>query len=79
MQGITIAIPDDLKDWVSRKTESGEYADPSDYVSGLIRQDQERAAKIEAMQKAVDAGLTSGVGNRTADQLFQAAKQKANR
>ncbi len=79
MQGITIAIPDDLKDWVSRKTESGEYADPSDYVSGLIRQDQERAAKIEAMQKAVDAGLASGVGNRTADQLFQAAKQKANR
>ncbi|MBC2774391.1 type II toxin-antitoxin system ParD family antitoxin [Rhizobium sp. AQ_MP] len=78
MQGITIAIPDDLKDWVSRKTESGEYADPSDYVSGLIRQDQERAAKIEAMQKAVDAGLASGVGNRTADQLFQAAKQKAN-
>ena len=77
MQGITIALADDLKDWVSRKTESGEYADPSDYVSGLIRRDQERAAKIEAMQKAVDAGLASGVGNRTADELFEAAKRNA--
>lgn len=72
---ITIALPDDLKDWVSRKAESGEYANPSDYVSGLIRRDQERAAKISAMQTAVDAGLASGVGNRTADELFEIAKR----
>ncbi len=77
MSEITIALPDDLKDWLSKKTESGEYADPSDYVSGLIRRDQDRAAKIAAMQTAVDAGLASGVGNRTADQLFEAARQKA--
>ena len=79
MSEITIALPDDLQDWISRKTESGEYADPSDYVSGLIRQDQERALKIAAMQMAVDAGLASGVGYRTADQLFEAARQKVKR
>jgi antitoxin ParD1/3/4 len=79
MSEITIALPDDLKDWVSRKTESGEYADPSDYVSGLIRRDQERTTKILAMQTAVEAGLASGVGNRTADQLFEAAKLSAKR
>jgi antitoxin ParD1/3/4 len=77
MSEFTVALPDDLRDWVSRKTESGEYADPSDYVSGLIRQDQERALKIDAIQAAIDAGLASGTGNRTGDQLFEAARQRA--
>lgn len=29
MSTITIAIPDNLTEWISRKTQSGEYADSS--------------------------------------------------
>ncbi len=77
MSTITIAIPDNLTEWISRKTQSGEYADSSEYVSDLIRRDQERSAKIAAMQTAVNAGLASGVGDRTAGELFEAARQQA--
>jgi antitoxin ParD1/3/4 len=77
MSTITIAISDDMKEWLNGKTRSGEFADSSAYVSDLIRRDQERSAKIAAMQTAVDAGLASGLGNRTADELFEAAQRQA--
>lgn len=77
MSTITIAISENLREWISRKTQSGEYADSSDYVSDLIRRDQERSAKIAAMQTAVNAGLASGTGHRTADELFETARQQA--
>lgn len=77
MSTITIAIPDNLTEWISRKTQSGEYADSSDYVSDLIRRDQERSGKIAAIQTAVTDGLASGVGERTADELFETARQRA--
>ena len=77
MSEITIAISENLREWISRKTQSGEYADSSDYVSDLIRRDQERSAKIAAMQTAVNAGLASGTGHRTADELFETARQQA--
>ncbi|THV21297.1 type II toxin-antitoxin system ParD family antitoxin [Peteryoungia ipomoeae] len=76
MPGITIALPDDLKDWIDEKTQSGEFSDSGAYVSDLIRRDRERSEKIAAMQSAVDAGLASGVGDRTAEDLFETARRR---
>ncbi|RFZ81589.1 type II toxin-antitoxin system ParD family antitoxin [Shinella sp. WSJ-2] len=53
------------------------YSNASDYVRDLIRRDQARADKIADMQRFVDDGIRSGVGSRSADELFGAATTRA--
>ena len=50
MATMNISLPDPMKDWVNAQTESGRYANASDYVRDLIRQDQERADKVRQLQ-----------------------------
>jgi antitoxin ParD1/3/4 len=38
------------------------------------RRESERREKIAAMQKLVEAGLKSGIGTRSREELFQAAR-----
>ncbi len=76
MSEIIIALPDHLKDWVDRQTATGQFLDATTYVTQLIRRDQQRSAKITAMQAAVEAGLASGIGVRTADDLFEVARDQ---
>ncbi|HZG30625.1 type II toxin-antitoxin system ParD family antitoxin [Rhizobium sp. C1] len=73
MATMNVSLPDPMKEWVEGQAQSGRYANASDYVRDLIRRDQERADKISAMQRFVDEGLASGIGERTRDELFEAA------
>lgn len=61
MATMNISIPDPMKDWVQSQVETGIYANSSDYVRDLIRQDQEKRNKTQALQEAITAGLQSGV------------------
>lgn len=60
MPTMNISITDPMRAWVQEQVESGQYAGNSDYVRDLIRRDQERAKRIEAMQAAITKGLESG-------------------
>lgn len=73
MATMNVSLPDPMKDWVEAQTRTGRYANASDYVRDLIRRDQERNDKIAAMQRLVDDGLKSGVGNSSKDELFAEA------
>jgi antitoxin ParD1/3/4 len=42
MATMSISIPDPMKDWVQFQVETGTYANSSDYVRDLIRQDQKK-------------------------------------
>ncbi len=77
MATMNISLPDPMKDWVASQTGSGRYANASDYVRDLIRKDQERNDKVAAMQRFVDDGLRSGMGQRTSDALFNEAISRA--
>ncbi len=72
MASMNISVPDPMREWVERRIESGQYASVSDYVRDLIRRDQERAAKIAAMQRLVTEGLESGVAADFDFEAFQA-------
>lgn len=78
MATMNVSLPDPMKDWVEAQTKTGRYANASDYVRDLIRKDQARTDKVAAMQRFVDEGLKSGVGNRSKDELFAAAQAKAD-
>lgn len=60
MATMNVSLPDLMKEWVEAQTATGRYANTSDYVRDLIRKDQERAARIAAMQQRVEEGLESG-------------------
>lgn len=60
MATMNISLPDKMRDWVESQIDSGLYSNNSDYVRDLIRKDQQRNQKIQAMQQAIDKGLSSG-------------------
>lgn len=60
MATMNVSLPDPLKAWAEAQVDSGRYANTSDYVRDLIRKDQDRASKIEAMQRLIDEGFASG-------------------
>lgn len=45
-------------------------------VKDLIRRDQERASKLAELQRLIKEGLESGISDRTADDVFNAVREK---
>ena len=60
MATMNISLPDPMRDWVQTQINSGQYASSSDYVRDLIRRDQERRDKLQALQAAITKGIESG-------------------
>lgn len=60
MATMSVSLPEPLKAWVDAQAQSGRYSNASDYVRDLIRRDQDRAAKIDSLQKLITEGLESG-------------------
>lgn len=77
MASMNISLPEPMKDWVETQTSSGRYDNASEYVRDLIRHDQDRASKISAMQKLVDEAFESGVSAKSLDDIWAAAKRRA--
>lgn len=74
MATMNISVPDPMKDWVQAQVNNGAYANTSDYVRDLIRQDQENRSKLAALQAAITAGLESGVSNKSFDEIIEEAR-----
>lgn len=69
MATMNVSLPDGMKTWVDAQSRSGRYSNASDYVSDLIRRDQERTAKIVQMQQLVDEAIASGESQRSMEEL----------
>lgn len=77
MATMNVSLPDAMKDWVESRAQTGRYSNASDYVRDLIRRDQERAAKIVALQRLVDEAEASGVSPNSMSDILQAARRRA--
>jgi len=76
MVTIKVSLPDAMLAWVEGQTRSGRYPNASEYVRDLIRRDQERADKIARLQRLVDEGLGSGVGERSLEEVRGEARRR---
>jgi len=76
MATMNISVPDPMKDWVQSQVNTGAYANTSDYVRDLIRQDQEKRSKLIALQNAITAGIESGVSIKSFDQIINQARKE---
>ena len=72
----TITLTDQQGRWVKQQVEAGEYANDSEYIRALIRQDQERNARFPAMKQAVQDGFDSGVSDKTVVGIWAEAEAR---
>ncbi|MGB5559172.1 MAG: type II toxin-antitoxin system ParD family antitoxin [Paracoccaceae bacterium] len=77
MVTMNVSLPDPMKSWVEQQSQSGRYANSSDYVRDLIRRDQQRAGAIAEMQSEIDAGLASGAAEPFDTGAFKGLMRRA--
>jgi antitoxin ParD1/3/4 len=60
MATMNISLPAKLKDWVEAQVATGNYANASDYIRDLLRDDQEKGLALDALHAEIKRGLDSG-------------------
>lgn len=58
MQTMTISLPNEMRDYVDTRTQSGGFGNTSEYVRDLIRRDRDRREQ-EALEQQLIANLGS--------------------
>lgn len=77
MASMNISLPGPMRDWVEQQMKSGRYDNASEYMRDLIRHDQDRASKTEAMQRLVDEAMASEDSSKSLAEIRAIARQKA--
>lgn len=76
MTGMSISIPDALKDWVKARVAQGRYRDTSEYLGDLVRRDQEAEQARRKLQAAIDEGLASPETDATIEDIIAAGRSR---
>lgn len=71
MATMNISLPDTMRELVEAQVQTGEYANASDYVRALIREDLRQR---EAIRLALMEGERSGTSSRKLHDIAAAAK-----
>lgn len=61
MIDVSIAFPNDLKQWIDRRIADGAYIDEADYLRDLVRRDLRQLTEIARVQELIDDGFASGI------------------
>lgn len=82
MATLTVSLPETMKDWIEAQVEDGTFASASDYLSDLVRRDQEdqirdHDERLEEIRRIVDEADASGISTRTMQEIFAEAEQIA--
>lgn len=74
MASMNISLPDEMKNWVEENIQTGRYANASDYVRDLIRDDHR---KLNELRAALIEGENSGSSSELDFEAFLATKKKS--
>jgi antitoxin ParD1/3/4 len=76
MATMNISLPDQLRAFVDQQVATGRFANASDYVRDLIRDDQERAKGLAELQELIREGLESGVSDLTTEDIRKQVREE---
>lgn len=76
MATMNISLPDKMKKWIEAQIEDGRYANVSDYMRDLVRNEQEKAEYNAWLANEIEIGIASGFHETTIDEFFKVANAK---
>lgn len=72
----TLTFTDQQDKWIKAQIEAGEFTNESEYVRHLIRSDQARSSKFVELKAAIQAGIDSGVSERTIPEIMKEVEER---
>ncbi len=72
----TLTFSDQQDQWIKAQIKDGDFTNESEYIRHLIRQDQERKAKLQDLRAAIQEGIDSGVSNRPVSEVMRAVEER---
>jgi antitoxin ParD1/3/4 len=78
MATLTVSVPESVKEWIDEKIRAGEYLTSSDYFVDLVERDRALTDDgAEELEHIVEEARASGLSDRTVDDIFSAAVERA--
>jgi len=78
MATMNVSLPDQMKDWVEAQVATGRYANVSDFVRDIIREEIDREQARDEFDRIVEKARASGISERSADEIMADARARAN-
>lgn len=72
----TISFTKRHDDWLTSQIASGKYTSDSEVARDLIRQQQEREDKFNALKTAIQDGIGSGVSDRQVPDIMREVEER---
>lgn len=76
MATMNISLPDQMKAWIEEQVATGRYANASDFVRDLVREDQDRVAGLAELRAMVEEADASGLSDRTVADIVRDVKRE---
>ncbi len=70
MASLNVSMPEELREFVDKRTEKGGFSTPTEYVRHLIREDQKQEAERRLEAKLLEA-LDDGDFEEVTPELFE--------
>lgn len=78
MATMNISLPDKMKEWVEQQVATGRYANASDFVRDVIREQQEKETELSQLRAEIQKGLDSGISPRSRSELADYVRSRAS-
>ena len=75
----TISLTHKNEAWIKERIRSGDFGNASEYIRDLIRRDEDRRTRIEAICAALIEGEESGISDRTPEEIMAAVVERKRR
>ena len=72
----TLTFTDQQDKWIKSQIEAGEFTNESEYIRHLIRTDQARNSKFVELKTAIQAGIDSGISERTVSEIMKEVEER---
>ena len=72
----TITVTDKQDAWITAQVEAGDFTNDSEYIRDLLRRDQEQKSRFDALKRAIQDGLDSGVSDATLRDVWTQAEAR---
>ena len=72
----TITLTEKQDRWIKSRIADGEFTNDSEYIRDLVRRDQERKHGLEALRKAIQEGIDSGISDLTVGEIWADAEAR---